>query len=251
MDTQRVYIMVRNEFLHRTHSNCRLQKIKTCVTSGFRLEVDEKCAVLGYYAAIIVISYRRFRTTNRPHLKGSRPFKMNVGKELPYILESNPRPFYSLRGLKYQMRIIIACGLDSRSWAGFWKNGRAAVLALRTIQYNNLLFYLLFIIYILYNIYNLLFIRLAVITHNWIVICHPVTISCGAFVPLAVKRSLHTWRVSWIMVKKMVTSDIIQSVCLVGKGRLKERCGLEPRTDFFHLGNRQKVVRIRSENIRH
>jgi len=31
-------------------------------------------------------------------------------------------------------------------------------------KYNNLLFYLLFII--LYDIYNLLFIRLAVITHN-------------------------------------------------------------------------------------
>jgi len=37
------------------------------------------------------------------------------------------------------------------------------------------LFYLLFIL--LYNIYNLLFIRLAVITHNWIVIRHPVTTS--------------------------------------------------------------------------
>ena len=64
------------------------------------------------------------------------------------------------------MRIRIACGLDSPSWAGFWKNDRAAVRAVRTIQYNNLLFYLLFMI--LYNIYNLLFIRLAVITHNWI-----------------------------------------------------------------------------------
>jgi len=30
---------------------------------------------------------------------------------------------------------------------------------------------------ILYNIYNLLFIKLAVISHNWIVIRHPVTIS--------------------------------------------------------------------------
>jgi len=37
------------------------------------------------------------------------------------------------------------------------------------------LFYLLFII--LYNIYNLLFIRLAVITHNGIVIRYPVTTS--------------------------------------------------------------------------
>jgi len=86
---------------------------------------------------------------------------------IPYILESNPRPFYSFRGLKIQ----------TRSWAEFWKNDRAAVRAVRTIQHKNLLFYLLFILYnILYNIYNLLFIRLAVITHNWIIIRHPVTI---------------------------------------------------------------------------
>ena len=77
---------------------------------------------------------------------------------LPYILESNPQPFYSFRGLKNQMQIRIACGLDSRSWARFWKKYRAAVRAARTIQLYN----------ILYNIYNLLFIRLAVITHNWI-----------------------------------------------------------------------------------
>jgi len=57
-------------------------------------------------------------------------------------------------------------------------------------------------------------------------------ISCGAFVPLAVKWPLDTRRVSRISVKALVTSDIVQLVCLVGKGRLKERCGLEPRTDF-------------------
>ena len=73
---------------------------------------------------------------------------------LPYILESNPHPFYSFRGLKNQMRIRIACGLDSRSWAGFWKNDRAAVRAVRTIQYSNLLFYLLFLFHILYSICN-------------------------------------------------------------------------------------------------
>jgi hypothetical protein len=33
--------------------------------------------------------------------------------------------------------------LDSRSRAGFWKNNGATVRAVRTKQYNNLLFYLL------------------------------------------------------------------------------------------------------------
>jgi len=51
---------------------------------------------------------------------------------------------------------------------------------------------------------------------------------------LSVTQSpLHTRRVSRITVRALVASNIIQSVCLVGKGRLKERCGLEPRTDIF------------------
>jgi len=33
-----------------------------------------------------------------------------------------------------EMRITIACGLDSRSRAGFWKNDGAAVRAIKTIQ---------------------------------------------------------------------------------------------------------------------
>jgi hypothetical protein len=45
-------------------------------------------------------------------------------------LESNPHPFYSFRGLKNQMRIRIACRLDSQSRAGFWKNYTAAVCAI-------------------------------------------------------------------------------------------------------------------------
>jgi len=44
------------------------------------------------------------------------------------------------------MWITIACGLDSRLRAGFWKNDGATVRALRKIQYKNLLFYLLLII---------------------------------------------------------------------------------------------------------
>ena len=57
---------------------------------------------------------------------------------------------------------------------------------------------------------------------------------------------LHTRRVSRITVKALVTSNVIQSVCLAGKERLKERCGLGPRTNFFfRLRNRQKLMRIR------
>jgi len=58
---------------------------------------------------------------------------------------------------------------------------------------------------------------------------------------------LRTPHVSRMTVKALVTSSIIQSVCIVGKGRLKERCGLEPRTNifFFRLRNGQKLVRIR------
>ena len=64
-------------------------------------------------------------------------------RDIPYILESNPHHFYSFRGLKNQMRIRIACGLDSRSRAGFGKNDRAAVRGVRTIQQ----FIILFVIY--------------------------------------------------------------------------------------------------------
>jgi hypothetical protein len=54
--------------------------------------------------------------------------------QLLYILESNPHPFYSCRGLKGQTRIRIECGLDSRSRAGVWPTDRAGVRAVRTIQ---------------------------------------------------------------------------------------------------------------------
>jgi hypothetical protein len=62
---------------------------------------------------------------------------------IPYILESNPHPFYSFGGLKNQMWIRIKCGLDSRSRAGFWKNDRAGVSAVRTIHLIIILFIIL------------------------------------------------------------------------------------------------------------
>jgi len=58
----------------------------------------------------------------------------STGFDIPYILESYPHPFYSFKVLKNQMRIRIACGLDSRSRPGFWKNDTAAVRAVRTVQ---------------------------------------------------------------------------------------------------------------------
>ena len=100
----------------------------------------------GSERTIPVLDRYSHRLLDRMHRK-----MFTAANEIPYIIESNPHHFHSFRGLKNQMRIRIACGLDSRSWAGFWKNDRAAVRAVRTIQYNNL-FYLLFIIYIIYYI---------------------------------------------------------------------------------------------------
>jgi len=96
----------------------------------------------------------------RPHIQTvvfngfPQSLQANAGV-MVYILKSNP-PSYSFRGLKNQMRIRIACRLDSRSWAGFWKNDTSCCTCRKnnTIQYNNLLFYLLFIIlYMTFIIY--------------------------------------------------------------------------------------------------
>jgi hypothetical protein len=85
-----------------------------------------------------------FRARSKPSNKHDRAEYPVSLPNIPYILESNPHPFYSFRGLKNQMRIRMECGLDSRSRAEFWKNDRAGVRAVRTIQ--------LFIILFMYNI---------------------------------------------------------------------------------------------------
>jgi hypothetical protein len=102
----------------------------------------------------------------------------------------------------------------------------------RTRQYNNLLFYLLFMILYntLHNIYNLLFIRLAVITHNrypssshyHLYLHHRPPIECPSssdpsqIIPYAtlIERSDDN---------ALLTSSIIQSVCLVGKGAVERK----------------------------
>ena len=153
-----------------------------------KVKVTSSCLPVGrasYPSGLVLLS----RPLREPHV-------LHITLYVPYILESNPHRFYNFRGQKNQMRIRIACGLDSRSWAGFWKNYRAAVRAVRTIQYNNLLFYLLFIIYyIIFIIYYS---------------------------------------------SDSPSSLITESVCLVGKEWLKEKCGLEPRTNFFFFRLRNR-----------
>jgi hypothetical protein len=107
--------------------------------------VDEKCIqeVCTHEVNETVYIHTSKRKQMIPH-RWARRWKLQL--EIPYILESNQQPFYSFSGLKNQMRIRIECGLDSRSRAGFWKNDRAGVRAVRTMQ----LFIILFII--LYSI---------------------------------------------------------------------------------------------------
>jgi hypothetical protein len=69
----------------------------------------------GYLNAVVYA-----RTVNTRKVVLRRLF--NAARRIPYILESNAHPFYSFGGLKNQMRVRFAGGLDSRSRAGFWKN---------------------------------------------------------------------------------------------------------------------------------
>ena len=179
------------------------------------------------------------------------------GTNIPYILESNPHPFYSFRGLKNQMRIRIACGLDSRSRAGFRKNVRAAVRVVRTIK----LFIILFIIYIIYYIIFIIYYSSdspsSLITESL-----PVTQSLSSLSSPWSSHRMSSSDPSKALLMQHFLKD--PTIILSGmafhaadthgatsegaarKGRLKESCGLEPRINFFfRLRNRQKLVRIR------
>ena len=118
-------------------------------------------------------------------------------------------------------------------------------------QYNNLLYYLLFIILynILYNIYNLLYIRLAVITH--ITESLSLTQSLSSLSSPSSSHRMSSSGMSKALLMQHFLKDL--TIMLSGmafhvadthratsegaacKGRLKERCGLEPRTNFFFV----------------
>jgi hypothetical protein len=72
------------------------------------------CAVYAKKACIEInglLEYLSILVCRNTHVEGTAC----ILAELPYILESNALPFYSFRGLKNQMRIRFACGLDSRA----------------------------------------------------------------------------------------------------------------------------------------
>jgi hypothetical protein len=75
-------------------------KPKKCVTSGFRLEVDENWVLLLYYAASSGNSLSTFRTTYRSHIQGSRIQKV------PWPLNMEPivRPETTVRNYHYSLR---------------------------------------------------------------------------------------------------------------------------------------------------
>jgi hypothetical protein len=60
------------------------------MTSGFRREANENCALLSFTQRVMVIPYRRLETTYASHFQTSRIledgtdwFSRNVSKELP------------------------------------------------------------------------------------------------------------------------------------------------------------------------
>ena len=142
------------------------------------------------------------------------------------------------------MRIRITYGLDSQSRAGFWKNDRAAVRAIRTIIY-------CFIYYLYYIIYSVIFIIYyssdspsSLITDSL-----SVTQSLSSLSSPSSSNRMSSLDLSKALLMRHFLKDL--TITLSGmafhaadthratseeasrKGWLKERCGLEPRTNFF------------------
>jgi hypothetical protein len=60
-------------YTYQAKNSGQFRPPQRCMISGFRREVDGQCALLGYYAAsIVVVSYRRFGTNYQSYLQGPR-----------------------------------------------------------------------------------------------------------------------------------------------------------------------------------
>ena len=88
-----VTLNMKNNHLSRT-------QLLSCVISGLSREVAENCALLRYYAAIVIISYRCFGTTCQFRLKG---------QESKRTLQMRPKrcPKTSVRYYLYSLRNIL------------------------------------------------------------------------------------------------------------------------------------------------
>ena len=143
------------------------------------------------------------------------------------------------------MRIRIACGLDSPSIAGFWKNDRAAVRAVRTIQYfiilfiiYNIIYYIIFINYYSTDSPSSLITESLSVTQSLSYSSSPSSShrmsSSDTSKALLIQNFLKDLT---IMLTRMAfhaaDTHLATSEGAARKGRLKERCGLEPQTNFF------------------
>ena len=149
------------------------------------------------------------------------------------------------------MRIRIACELDSRSRAGFWKNDKSRC----TCRKNNTIIYY-FIYYIILIIYyssdspSSLINESLSVTQSLSSLSSPSSSHrMSSSDPSKALLVQHFFKDVTIMLSGMAfhAADTHRATSegAARKGRLKERCALEPRTNFFRLRNRQKLVRIR------
>ena len=71
--------------------------LKQCVISSFRRKVDENTLCWDITQPVVIISYRRFGTTYRSHLQGSRIQKDPFGVFTPEDGTKDPKgSFWSL-----------------------------------------------------------------------------------------------------------------------------------------------------------
>jgi hypothetical protein len=75
------------------------------------ISITTSANLLVLFVGTIILWLESFKVRNEPD--------RHQVPNLLYILESNPHPFYSFRGLKKSGADYNACGLDSRSKAVF------------------------------------------------------------------------------------------------------------------------------------
>ena len=174
-----------------------------------------------------------------------------ISGDIPYILESNLHPFYSFRGLKNQMRIRIACGLDSRSRAGFWKNDSRCMCHKNNTIIYYFIYYLYYIIYCIYNYYSsdspssLITESLSITQPLSSLFSPSPSYRMSSSDPSKALLMQHFLKDLTIMFSgtafHAADTQRATSEGAACKGRLKERCRLEQRNNFFSFKKSAKT----------